>query len=195
MSLRRLISILGVTVVATSTLVAAAPSKKKPAKPATPVAPAKDTGSAAGGGAGGGSGSAAGGGDAAGSAVQPIEDTPPADMNGTTENPDNPHAMTNQPEKTDVVAPVAKPTGYPTQLVLRPITLTRNLTEISIAPHMQFSPFLSSDALHVRYGITSKVQIGLTYLFAGIYNRQLVTPADSSKIGLHSGKAFGVDVT
>ena len=201
MSLRRLISVsgsvLGVTIFATSAFVAAAPAKKKPpAKPATPVAPAKDpgTGSAAGGAAGGGTGSAAGGGDASGSAVQPIEDTPPSDMNGTNENPDNPHAMTNQPDNPIVVAPVVKSTGYPIQEVLRPLTLPQNMTEISIAPHLQVSPFLASDALHVRYGITSKVQLSLSYLYFGAYNRNLVSTA-SSKIGFHSGKTFGVDVT
>jgi len=196
MSLRRLISVLGVTVFATSALVAAAPAKKKaPAKPSGPVAPAKDTGSAAGGAAGGGSGSAAGGGDASGSAVQPIEDTPPSDMNGVNENPDNPHAMTNQSDNPKVVAPVVKPTGYPIQEVLRPITLPQNMSEISIAPHLQFSPFLASDAIHVRYGITSKVQIGLTYAYFGGYEADVVPPTTSSKIGFHSGKTFGIDVT
>jgi hypothetical protein len=196
MSLRRLISVLGVTVFATSALVAAAPAKKKaPAKPSGPVAPAKDTGSAAGGAAGGGSGSAAGGGDASGSAVQPIEDTPPSDMNGVNENPDNPHAMTNQPDAPVVVAPVAKPTGYPIQEVLRPITLPQNMSEISIAPHLQVSPFLASDAIHARYGITSKVQLGLSYAYFGAYDRDLTDPAASSKIGFHSGKTFGIDVT
>src|SRR6185312_13023253 len=107
MSLRRLMTILGATVVATGSLVAAAPSKPKK-KPA-PVAPAKDATPTPAGGAGGtGSGAmgAGGSGDAAGSAVQPIEDTPPSDMNGVDENPDNPHAMTNQEPKA-VVAPVA----------------------------------------------------------------------------------------
>lgn len=196
MSLRRLISVLGVTVFATSALVAAAPAKKKaPAKPTGPVAPAKDEGSAAGGAAGGGSGSAAGGGDASGSAVQPIEDTPPSDMNGVNENPDNPHAMTNQPDHPLVVTPTAKPTGYPIQEVLRPLTLPQNMSEISIAPHLQVSPFLASDAIHARYGITSQVQIGLSYAYFGAYDRQLTDPAVASKIGFHSGKTFGIDVT
>src|SRR5512142_176963 len=142
MSLRRMITILGATVVATGSLVAAAPAKKKPAKPA-PVAPAKDTGGA--GGTGSGATTAGGSGDAAGSAVQPIEDTPPSDMNGVDENPDNPHAMTNQEPKA-AVAPVAKKTtGYPIQEVLRPITLPQNMSEVSIAPHMQVSPLFASD--------------------------------------------------
>src|ERR1700712_882698 len=117
MSLRRLITILGATVVATGSLVAAAPTKKKPAKPRR-VGRARDATRAGGaGGTGSGAGGAGGSGDAAGSAVQPIEDTPPSDMNGVDENPDNPHAMTNQEPKA-VVAPVAKKTtGYPVQEV------------------------------------------------------------------------------
>ncbi len=200
MSLRRLISILGVAVVATGSLVAAAPAaKKKPAKPATPVAPAKDptsaVGSAAGGAAGAGSGSAAAGGDASGSAVQPIEDTPPSDMNGTSENPDTPHAATGEEPASATGPTVKKPTGYPIQEVLRPITLPQNISEISIAPHLQVSPFLANDAVHARYGITSKVQIGITYAYFGAYDRSVVNTALPSKIGVHSGKAFGVDVT
>ena len=201
MSLRRLISILGVSVIATS-FVAAAPAKKKAP---TPVAPAKEpakgsaagSGSAAGGGAGGGSGSAAGGGsgDSAGSAVAPIEDTPPADMQGTNENPDDPHGV-GMENKIIAPVPVAKKTTtYPTEEALRPITLPANMSEISIAPHAQLSPFTSSDAIHARYGITPKVQIGLTYLFAGIYDRHSVDPGVSSKTSFHSGKAFGIDFT
>ena len=195
MSLRRLITILGATVVATGSLVAAAPTKKKPAKP-TPVAPAKDATPAGGaGGAGSGAAGAGGSGDAAGSAVQPIEDTPPSDMNGVDENPDNPHAMTNQEPKA-VVAPVAKKTtGYPVQEVLRPITLPQNMSEVSIAPHMQVSPFFASDAIHARYGITSQVQLGLTYVYFGAWDQHAIDTALPSKTKFHSGKAFGIDFT
>ncbi len=191
MSLRRLISILGVTVVATGSLVVAAPAAKKkpakPAKPATPVAPAKDPTPAA--------GSAATGSDASGSAVQPIEDTPPADMNGTSENPDAPHAATIEVAASVAVPTVKKPSGYPIEEVLRPITLPRNTSEISLAPHLQASPFLANDAIHARYGITSRVQVGITYAYFGAYDRSAVNPALSSKVGVHSGKAFGLDVT
>lgn len=192
MSLRRLISILGVSLVATTTFVAAAPAPKKPA---TPVAPAKEPAPPAGGAAGGGSGAAPAGGDAAGSAVAPIEDSPPGDMNGVDENPDNPHAMTNQEPKSETAPVIKKNTGYPIQEVLRPITLPQNMSEVSIAPHLQADPFFASDAIHARYGITSQVQIGLTYLYFGAYDRSVVDPALSKKTGFHSGKAFGIDVT
>ena len=202
MSLRRLISILGVTVVATGSLVAAAPAAKKkpikPTQPAAPVAPAKapaPTAGVAGGAAGAGSGSASAGGDAGGSAVQPIEDTPPSDMNGTSENPDTPHAATIEEAPASKVLTVKTPSGYPIQEVLRPITLPQNTSEISIAPHFQASPFFANDAIHARYGVTSKVQIGITYAYFGAYNRNVINTAASSKVGVHSGKAFGIDVT
>ena len=193
-----MITILGATVVATGSLVAAAPSKKKPApvapakdpKPATPAAPAGGAG-----GTGSGATGAGGSGDAAGSAVQPIEDTPPSDMNGVDENPDNPHAMTNQEPKAAVAPAAKKTTGYPIQEVLRPITLPQNMSEVSIAPHMQVSPFFASDALHARYGITSQVQLGLTYVYFGAWDQHAVDMALPSKTKFHSGKAFGIDLT
>lgn len=198
MSLRRLISIVGVSAVAASSLVAAAPDKKKPApkKPATPVAPAKEEAPAApaGGAGGSASGSSSAGGDASGSAVQPIEDTPPADMNGTTENPDNPHALPGEEVKTVVAAPVKKD-PYPIQEVLRPLVLARNMAEVSIAPYLEVSPFYASDAVHARYGITERVQIGVTYTYMGVYDRSIVTPGTSKKTSFHSGKAFGIDAT
>jgi hypothetical protein len=158
-----------------SSVTFAAPPKKAPA----PVAPAKDTGSDA----------------SSGSAVEPIEEAPSAtEMNGTEDNPDNPHALTtDEPAKPAVVV---KPTKkeYPVELAARPITLTQNLTEIEIAPHLQVSPFLASDAIHARYGITDKLQIGITYLYLGVYDRNLVDNTSSST-GAHVGKAFGVDAT
>ncbi len=116
-------------------------------------------------------------------------------MNGTDENPDNPHALTNEQKPEAPALAVKKATGYPIQEALRPITLPQNMSEISIAPHLEVSPFLASDAIHARYGITSKVQLGLTYAYFGAYDRHVVDPATSSKTGFHSGKAFGVDVT
>jgi hypothetical protein len=175
MALRRLL-FLAFALVGTPLL--AAPAKK----PATPVAPAKDAGS----------GSDVG----SGSAVEPIEEAPSASvMNGTEDNPDAPHALTNDepPKPAVAAAPVKK--VYPIELALRPITLTQNLTEIEISPHFQVSPFLFSDSIHARYGITDKIQVGVTYLYAGAWDRSIIDAGESSSIGFHSGKAFGVDVT
>ena len=47
-------------------------------------------------------------------------------------------------------------------------------------------------ALRARYGITRQIQLGLTYVLGGIYDDPK-TAAD--KIGLHPGKAIGLDVT
>jgi hypothetical protein len=174
MALRRLL-VLAFALVSAPLIVVAAPAKK-----AAPVAPAKDAGSA---------GSDAG----AGSAVEPIEEPPSAtEMNGTEDNPDNPHALTIPEEPKPVVAAKPVKKTYPVELAQRPITLTQNLTEISIAPHFDVSPFLFSDAIHARYGITDKIQVGVTYAYGGAWNRDLITPGSSS-VGFHSGKAFGVD--
>lgn len=175
MALRRSL-VLAFALVSSPLVVVAAPAKK-----AAPVAPAKDAGSA--------SGSDA----SAGSAVEPIEEPPSAtEMSGTEDNPDAPHALTiEEAPKPKVAAKPVKKT-YPVELAQRPITLTQNLTEISISPHFDVSPFLFSDAIHARYGITDQLQVGVTYVYGGAWNRDLITPGSSS-VGFHSGKAFGVD--
>ena len=152
----RLISVLSAVVVASGSLVAAAPSP-------TPVAPAKDE-PAGGADAGGGSGSA----------VDMPEDAPPADMNGTDENPDAPHDI-SKPTVTAVAPTPKRPSGYPTEEALRPITLPQNMSEVSISPHANVSPYFGSDALRARYGITSRIQLGLTYVLGGIYKDPATT--------------------
>src|SRR5262245_32357541 len=59
------------------------------------------------------------------------------------------------------------------------------------------SPFASTAALRARYGITPKIQIGLTYLMYGAYTDGLVDPmmSASDKVGFHPGKSGGLDVT
>ncbi|HVZ19964.1 MAG TPA: hypothetical protein VG871_02820, partial [Vicinamibacterales bacterium] len=87
-----------------------------------------------------GSGSAAD----AGSAVEPIEEPPPSEeqMNGTTDNPDAPHAVFNQSNEPKPAAqPMPAKAVYPVEFSRRPITLTENLIEVSITPHFQVSPF------------------------------------------------------
>lgn len=179
MSLRRLISVLSVVTVATASAFAAPNDKKAPTPapaPAKEAEPAPATGSGAA---------------ADGAAVAPIEDSPPADMEGRDENPDAPTGPDVDVALT--VAPtVAKPAGYPVEQALRPITLPASMAEVSIAPHAVVSPFAESDALRARYGITRQVQLGLTYVYGGFYD----DPAtDKRQYGFHVGKAAGLDVT
>jgi hypothetical protein len=182
MQLRRLLSVGSVVVLATG---AALAQPKQADKKKTP-APA--TGSAAGS-AGAPAGSAA---PAEGSAVQPIEDAPPSDMEGRDENPDAPRGT--QVKVESPTAPVeAKPSGYPIELALRPITLPANMAEVSIDPHFRVSsPAELTSALRARYGITPKIQLGLTYVFGGVYNDPATTTKDYK---FHPGKAGGLDVT
>ena len=172
MSLRRLIAVLSVLVIASGSAALAQ-------TPAPTPAPA-----------GAGSGSAAAPAD--GSAVQPIEDAPPSDMEGRDENPDAPRGTGD--ETTGVVAtPKAmKPAGYPLEQSQRPITLPANMAELSIGPHFQASPYAGADALRARYGITKQIQLGLTYVMGGVYD----DPVSSKKeYKFHVGKAAGLDVT
>ena len=115
-------------------------------------------------------------------------------MNGTDENPEAPKSVNNpdDPPPEVVAAPVVKRTGYPIELALRPITLPKNLSEVSLNLHAQVSPYAGAGEVRARYGITSKVQLGLTYLAGGIYD----DPATAeSKQAFHPGKAVGLDVT
>lgn len=177
--LRRLVSVSSVVIVATGAALA------QPAKGES-KAPAPDAGSAAPTGSTPGSA-------AEGSAVQPIEDAPPADMEGTEENPDAPRGTA--PGAAPVTGPApTKPTGYPIELALRPITLPANMSEIGIDPHIRVgSPIAGTAALRARYGITSKIQLGLAYVIGAIYDE----PATTTKrdYEFHPGKAGGLDVT
>jgi hypothetical protein len=207
MTARRLISVLSVGLIASATVVAAqpkAPAGKKAApakgapKEAPKGAPAKAPGTPAN--AGSAAGSAAKAGSAAGtasggegSAVQMTEDPPPADMNGTDENPDAPKSLVDgEAPPSTTTAPAARPAGYPLEEVARPITLPLNLSEVSIAPHATVSPFANAIPLRARYGVTPKIQLGLTYMLGGIFDDPLTR---ESKQAFHPGKAVGPDVT
>ena len=187
MTARRLISVLSVGLIASASIVAAQPKPaKKPAAktPKRPVAPAKDAGSAA----------APAAGSAAGSAVQMTEDPPPSDMAGTAENPDAPRAVVdpNAPVAAAAVPAVQDRGGYPIEEAVRPIVLPQNMSEVSLSPHAAVSPFTATAALRARYGITSKVQVGLTYVLGGIFRDPETLGA---KQAFHPGKAVGLDVT
>jgi hypothetical protein len=192
MSLRRLASVLTVGLVAsTATFVAAAP-KEEPAKTG-PVAPAKED---AGSGSATGSAAPADTGATGGTTVDMTEDPAPADMEGTNENPDAPK-VGDEKDRVVPVTPAEKPrrSGYPTEEVLRPITLPENMSEVSIDLHAAVSPYTGAGVIRGRFGITRQVQIGLTYLAGGIYNDSKFGASLTDKTKFHAGKAVGPDVT
>ncbi len=139
-----------------------------------------------------GSPPAPGAGAGAGSAVQPIEDAPPSDIEGRDENPDAPQGTLDEVKATTVAPAPVKKAGYPIEESQRPITLPQNMGEVSIAPHLQVKPYIASDALRFRYGITRQIQLGLTYVYFGAYDDP-ATVAD--KVTFQAGKAGGIDVT
>lgn len=130
--------------------------------------------------------------DGSGSAVAPIEDAPPSDMEGTTEDPDAPRGTGEETSVTTTAPTTRKKSGYPIEESQRPITLPQNMSEISIAPHFMASPYIGGDALRARYGITPQVQLGLSYVFAGVYDDPSTV---AEKTAFHVGKTGGVDVT
>jgi hypothetical protein len=199
MSARRLASVLCVVLIASATAVIAQPKKggapapaKEPAPtgmekaPAPAPAPAPAAGSA----------DPAAAGSGAGSAVEMAEDPPPSDMEGTNENPDAPRII-GEENKGGVPAapPVLKKSGYPIEEVFRPITLPANMSEIGIEMHAAVSPYAGASSLRARYGITRQVQLGLTYLMAGIFAEEDFVVGSSAGTKVHPGKAVGLDVT
>lgn len=194
MTVRRLVSILSVCTIASASVVVAQPKKapapaKPDAKKAPPPAPTPTPTPAP------GSGSASG---SAATPAPPPDEPPPKDIEGRDENPGNPGGTTVDPNANKIVAPVKKKNpGYPIEEYARPINLPQNMSEVSIGPHAQLGfgddvAYAGGDALHARFGATRSVQLGLTYLFAGIFD----DPGDQSdKLGFHGGKAVGLDVT
>lgn len=189
MSARRLASVLCVVLVASATVVVAQPKggAPAPAKEPAPTGMEKTPDPAA--------GSAAGSGSGAGSAVEMAEDPPPSDMEGTNENPDAPRIIGEDKKDVSTVPTVTKKAGYPIEEIYRPITLPQNMSEIGIDPHAQVSPYAGSTALRARYGITRQVQLGLTYLLAGIFAEKNFVAGSSAGTKVHPGKAVGLDLT
>lgn len=181
----RAISVIGASLLAVG-VVGAQP--KKPA-PKGPIAPAKEPDPTA---------TPPAPTDGSGSAVTPVEEPPPSDMNGTDENPDNPKGV-DQPDPNKVVAvpEKSKKAGYPTEEALRPITLPQNMSEVSIGPHavlgLGSSEYEGADALRARYGIIREVQIGLTYVMGGIFHQPAGSSAPQGPIKFKPGKAVGLD--
>lgn len=170
---RRLIPALSVCLAASATTALAQPTADPKTAPPSPTP---------------GAGTGAGGQD-----VQMSEDAPPSDLEGRDENPDAPKIIGDEPAPQITKTAAPKPTGYPVEEVMRPITLPKNMSEVSIGPHLQFSPFQASSALRARYGITEKIQLGLTYVLGGVFDDPDTLGSD--KVGFHPGKAIGVDVT
>jgi hypothetical protein len=183
MSLGRLIPVVSAVVLTGGVALAQQP-KKAPAPAPTPAAPA----------AGSAAAPAPAAGEGSGSAVAPIDDAPPADMEGTSEDPDAPRGDDATPVTTPTgpTAP-AKKSGYPIEESQRPITLPQNMAEISLNPRFQVDPYIGGDTLRARYGITPQIQIGVNYVFVGVYDDPSTLNTD--KVGAHAGKTAGLDVT
>lgn len=188
MMARRLISVLTVGLLASATVVVAQPAPKAKGARGTTGSGAKAGGAA--GAAGAGAAGTPGGGE--GSAVEMTEDPLPSDVTGVDENPDAPKSVLDgdSPVVSSVV-PAAKG-GYPLEEVARPITLPQNLSEVSIAPHAAVSPFASAIPLRARYGVTPKIQLGLTYMLGGIFDAPGTLESEQA---FHPGKAVGIDAT
>lgn len=181
MTVRRGVPLL-VCLLATFAVAMAQPKKKGAPAPAKEPAPAPVPAA--------GSGSA--------DAPPPADEGPPPDMEGKDENPGAPKGATiDEPVVVKPAEVKPKRTGYPTEEVLRPITLPKNMAEVAIGPRAALDlddevGYAGSDTLRARYGITSQVQIGLNYALGGIYDDPKTT---EDKIKFKPGKAIELAVT
>jgi hypothetical protein len=182
----------------------AKPKDTKPAGDAKPIdmgsAPlpgdSPAAGSAApattGAGAATGAGATVGAGGAnAGAAVEMTDDDKPSDdPTGTKENPNAPHVGDDDaPIGVNTTAPPPRPTGYPIQEVLRPITLPQSTSEVAIDLRTAFDHADAEGVLRARYGITRQIQAGLIYDIGGVFSD--AAPVPSNKF--NTGKAAGVE--
>lgn len=199
MTARLVGSVLGACLLASTSIVAAqapkkAPAKKVPAKKG-PVAPAKDAAPAP---VTSPADAPAAADPNAPPAADPVEEAPAADIEGRDENPNAPRVVGDEPPPLVAAPPPPPPReAYPTEETLRPITLPRNMAEVSLNPHAQLGfgddiEYQGAADLRARYGITDQVQLGLTYVLGGVYR----DPAKvGAKLAFHPGKAVGVDAT
>jgi hypothetical protein len=184
-----LVAVLGIGVAAGPTNVEAAPAKGKGAKKGGKAKPAKDPGDEAKPAEAPAPVSTDGGLPATAAegakAEAPVE-TGPADMEGTAENPAAP-ADFDAPPPTVAPTVVARPKGYPIEEVWRPLTLPRLMTEVLLDTPNTFSPFVNGFRLRAHFGVTSKVQVGITYNIGGIYDD------GRGKTAFNTGKAVDVN--
>ncbi|HLU69091.1 MAG TPA: hypothetical protein VKZ63_22570 [Kofleriaceae bacterium] len=112
------------------------------------------------------------------------------DLDGTDENPNDPVGAVGVGGQADVkvggkAAPVA-PAEYPIEVVKRPITLPRRMTEVTLAMPNRFNSYVQDFVLGARHGITDKIQAGLRY-GAGSF------AAIGGESEFFAGKGFAID--
>ncbi len=179
----------------------AKPKNTAPAGSNAPIdmgsAPLPGESGSSGAGGGSGSGSAAGSGSGSGSgnagaAVEMTDDnTPSNDPTGTKENPNAPHTVGDDEAPVGVTsgAPPPRPTGYPIQEVLRPITLPQNMSEVALDFRTAFDHADAEGVLRARYGITRQIQAGVVYDIGGVFSDAAPMPTNK----FNTGKAAGVE--
>src|SRR5262249_38732522 len=126
----------------------------------------------------------------AGKAVEMSDDDKPsADPTGREENPNTPHVgMDTETTEVHTGAPPPRPTGYPTQEGLRPITLPQNMPEVALDLRSAFDHTDAGATLRARYGITGQWQIGLVYDVGGVFKDTAMADAK-----LNTGKAASLE--
>ena len=128
----------------------------------------------------------------------PAPDEPPPSeesFNGVNENPNAPKVPVD-PDAPKAVVVVKRPVGYPIEEALRPITLPKYMSEVSLGISEVLNPSDTNATLRGRFGITNQWQLGITYNVGGLFDNGCGTSTGcTNKITFNTGKSFGVDLT
>ena len=101
--------------------------------------------------------------DVAGDEVDMGEDPLPGDApEGANENPDSVPEFGDRIQDGSVEVRKAR-TGYPIEVVFRPLTLASGMSEITLDLPTNVDPFALTGLLRARYGVTKQIQLGLAY--------------------------------
>ena len=101
---------------------------------------------------------------------------------GEEENPDGPRIdLVGEPAPV-VTAKKRRPTGYPQEVIFRPLTLLKGMGQAAIDYRFNVSPFSGNGVIDLDYGVTQMIQLGIRYGVGTLH-----------KDGYEPGKTFSID--
>lgn len=90
---------------------------------------------------------------------------------GSDETPGDPSSVysANQTPADPVSTPVLERGPYPSEVIIRPLTLPSGMIEIGLDVPVRVEPFSTSGTLRADYGVTSELQLGLRWGAGTVY--------------------------
>lgn len=128
----------------------------------------------------------------AGEPVEMTEDPEPVpdlfdesgELSGAEETPDDPNAVFTEKEpEPETPTPRQIRTEYPSELVLRPLTLPAGMAEVALDIPVRVEPFSTTGVLRGSYGVTKEAQVSFVWLAGTVHED-----------GFETGEAIALDV-